>query len=407
MTASNYSWLKVIEPEIAHLQNLSAVGGPSEFSWEELSSQFTEQFDIPMKIEQGASNWHTSEEVDLLFKRSSLLLHFTLSGLPGQATWLVSKREVAVLMSALLLRQSDPLDYHDEEFQKGFFHFLAVAVTNKLASLGLKGDLGLSTVDTQAYQGNSLSLEVTVHLLETTIVTHLLASEELVKRWKERFASSKRVSPIPSVAAQNLDMEICFEAGKVTLPFKELQKARLGDFLILDTCTIVPGEDKGRITMTLNGTPIFRGKRKSNKIKVLEYPIYYSVEAPMSKDEELFEEEEELEDQPSHLENQESDLEDQESDLEDQVEETHSEVEKSGDASFIERAKDVPITVTIEVGRMQMKLEKLMQMQPGDLLELEVDPEERVNLIMNGRCIGHGELLKLGETLGVRILEIG
>ncbi len=37
-----------------------------------------------------------------------------------------------------------------------------------------------------------------------------------------------------------------------------------------------------------------------------------------------------------------------------------------------------------------------MQLQPGQLLELDVNPEEGVNLVVNGQCIGKGELLKTG-----------
>jgi flagellar motor switch protein FliN/FliY len=48
-----------------------------------------------------------------------------------------------------------------------------------------------------------------------------------------------------------------------------------------------------------------------------------------------------------------------------------------------------------------------MNLQPGNLLELNVHPEQGVDLVVNSKKIGHGELLKIGDTLGVRVLEIG
>ena len=54
-----------------------------------------------------------------------------------------------------------------------------------------------------------------------------------------------------------------------------------------------------------------------------------------------------------------------------------------------------------------MSMQKLMEIEPGNTLELDVHPENGVDLVVNGRRIGKGELLRIGESLGVRILDIG
>ena len=61
----------------------------------------------------------------------------------------------------------------------------------------------------------------------------------------------------------------------------------------------------------------------------------------------------------------------------------------------------------VEVGRIEMSIKTIMELQPGNMLELNVRPENGVDLVVNGKRIGKGELLKLGESLGVRILDIG
>jgi flagellar motor switch protein FliN len=48
-----------------------------------------------------------------------------------------------------------------------------------------------------------------------------------------------------------------------------------------------------------------------------------------------------------------------------------------------------------------------MELQPGNMLEVDLHPENGVDLVVNGKRIGKGELLRVGETLGVRILDIG
>lgn len=69
--------------------------------------------------------------------------------------------------------------------------------------------------------------------------------------------------------------------------------------------------------------------------------------------------------------------------------------------------QEIPLSVVVEVGRLQMSLQKLTELQPGNVLELNVRPENGVDLVVNGRCVARGELLLLGDALGVRVLDIG
>jgi flagellar motor switch protein FliN len=67
----------------------------------------------------------------------------------------------------------------------------------------------------------------------------------------------------------------------------------------------------------------------------------------------------------------------------------------------------IPITITVELGKVKMNADKVLGLEPGNLLELNRAPGERVDLISGGKKIGTGELLRVGDVLGVRILELG
>jgi len=134
---------------------------------------------------------------------------------------------------------------------------------------------------------------------------------------------------------------------------------------------------------------------------------------------EEFEEETELED------TEEEDFEDEASeDEESEAEEEESEAEEeeseateidSKQAHLVSKEKekkastpqDIPLNIVVEVGRLQMPIKTLMELKPGNLLNLNIHPESGVDLIVNGCRIGKGELLQIGETLGIRILELG
>ena len=68
---------------------------------------------------------------------------------------------------------------------------------------------------------------------------------------------------------------------------------------------------------------------------------------------------------------------------------------------------DIPVSLTIEVGRVCMTAKRLMALQSGNMLELDIIPENGVDLVINGKKVGKAELIRVGEKLGVRVLEIG
>ena len=68
---------------------------------------------------------------------------------------------------------------------------------------------------------------------------------------------------------------------------------------------------------------------------------------------------------------------------------------------------EVPLTVSVEVGRVRLSAEKLLSLQPGNLIDLPTSPDSRVELVVNGKVVGRGELLRIGDLLGVRVLELG
>jgi flagellar motor switch protein FliN/FliY len=68
---------------------------------------------------------------------------------------------------------------------------------------------------------------------------------------------------------------------------------------------------------------------------------------------------------------------------------------------------DVRISVSVEVGRVQMPVRQVMELGPGAVIELQRSASEPVEIHANGKCIGRGEIVVVGEQFGVRITELG
>ncbi len=67
---------------------------------------------------------------------------------------------------------------------------------------------------------------------------------------------------------------------------------------------------------------------------------------------------------------------------------------------------DVPVTVTIEVGRANLPLSELVNMAPGSLLELEREAHEPADVLVNGKVVARGEIVTIDDRYGVRITSV-
>ncbi|MEE4888954.1 type III secretion system cytoplasmic ring protein SctQ [Pseudomonas alliivorans] len=64
----------------------------------------------------------------------------------------------------------------------------------------------------------------------------------------------------------------------------------------------------------------------------------------------------------------------------------------------------LPLTLVCQVGSVELTLEQLREMAPGTLLPLASSTRDEVDLMVNGRRVGRGELVRIGDGLGVRLL---
>lgn len=69
-------------------------------------------------------------------------------------------------------------------------------------------------------------------------------------------------------------------------------------------------------------------------------------------------------------------------------------------------ALDVPVTLTVELGRVNMTLTQLADIKPGDVVELGRHSRAPVELTSGGRLVARGELVLIDTELGVRVTNV-
>ena len=72
----------------------------------------------------------------------------------------------------------------------------------------------------------------------------------------------------------------------------------------------------------------------------------------------------------------------------------------------IELIKDVPLEVTVELGRTQKSINDILDFAPGTIIELDKIAGEPVDVLVNGKLVAKGEVVVIEENFGVRVTEI-
>lgn len=67
---------------------------------------------------------------------------------------------------------------------------------------------------------------------------------------------------------------------------------------------------------------------------------------------------------------------------------------------------DVPVTLSMEVGRTRIPIRNLLQLNQGSVVELEREAGEPLDVFVNGTLIAHGEVVVVNERFGIRLTDV-
>ncbi|WP_070885072.1 type III secretion system cytoplasmic ring protein SctQ [Pseudomonas argentinensis] len=162
----------------------------------------------------------------------------------------------------------------------------------------------------------------------------------------------ERYLPVARHPLPTLQLGLALQRGWQTLSLGELRSLQPGDVLMLD-CPV----DADGLLVLAGGHRQARCKRQQSGLQLLEawQPINPTMENAMGQD--------------------------------------------ADDAQL----DDVPLTVVCQIGSLEMPLGQLRELGEGSVLALPDADVQRVELLVNGRCVGRGELVAIGDGLGVRL----
>ncbi len=432
--SEHYSWLKRIEEALLALEEHPQFGGP-EFPWQDLQQGLRSRFAKPsLTLSHHVKGWMQAEQL-MNGLGATLQIHsITVPAIDSCVYWIMGEQDLQELFIELLGGEESAAFFIEKEYLEGFQHYLGLEIVSQMNHLHFASDLSFQIGDIfhdlkeLVKDQACFVIDVEMHFETRRVSGRLLLPAAFREAWKTHYAQMKH-PPISKEIAQKISVDVALEAGRSHLKWSEWKKIHVGDFLVLDQCLIEPEKKTGDLILSVEGNPLFYATLNKSGIKLQEYPFYEKAEASMDKEEEEFEEDEDEdlyekldeEDEEEDFEamlrkaslkrEEKVEIEEEEDDEVEEKEETIKPQKKvqqtlvSSEATSLTPEK-LPIQLIVEVGRIRMTVEELMALSPGVLLEIPISPEQGVDLVINGKKVGRGELLKLGEILGVRILSL-
>jgi flagellar motor switch protein FliN len=203
--------------------------------------------------------------------------------------------------------------------------------------------------------------------------------ESLLALWLSDEPSTKDRPPIPIGRLGDLSSVWRAEAGRVEMP-RGLGRLHAGSVLPIEGSPLrgTPKSPKGVVELALTD--------RSGRMRFLARPFRQSgaarliLESPMSR---------EPRPRETHVMT---------------VHDESTARPSTGDGAVA--PADVPVTLTVELGRINLPLGQLADLKPGDVLELGRHAREPVELTSGGRTVARGELVQIESELGVRVTHV-
>ncbi|MBM3198558.1 MAG: YscQ/HrcQ family type III secretion apparatus protein [Chlamydiae bacterium] len=404
-TAPPLYWLRQVQDKQRSLMAIPLWGHAPTFPWEAFSQQLGELLEVP-DFSLTPNKKESLPENSFL---SSLgpnpkALSFQLSPLQGTLTLLFPAEPMAALLSLLFYGKStaQPLD---PRFQEGFYQFLLLQTSHLFESMGTYPDLHIQWLEeNSSVDPTSFCISIDITAYGKTFYGVLCLPSSFQASCRAHY-EQKTASFLDSPAAHALTIPLRLCLGYTQLHLTEWDTLQVGDLLVLDRCTYDPEEAKGTADLLWEEIPLFTVKIKPTSLKIADYAVYHGESKIMNTE------------YPTSFSDDDipfPDIEGEELPEDEAAEALPQDKEQSPKAAPISPhgapvlpMKDVPLPIVVELDELKMSLEKLLELQPGNVLELATHPEQGVYLSVHGKRVARGELMKIGDVLGVKILEIG
>ena len=355
MKEVSYDWLNLVEKALAKVQQLPSLEENFPFPWADASHAIGSGLKLAdMNISSTRAVWKKHDQVLQGLGEKVFIVSVEVAPIEGSVFFAMSEQDVAYLTTHTLIAGEHKDRFANAKLREGFYHFLLLKALEAIDHLKVFKEVSFHFSPRHTLpMENAFCIDITCAFPEKTLHGRLICPQSFLTAFKA-FQPMQKGTLLSSETTQNIDVSLRCEVGHTSISHEEWDKIQVGDFVILDRCSYDPLEQKGSTTLMLGTTPLLIARMKPEGMKVLDFAFYKEEESePVS--------------------------------------------EETPSSDF---------TLTAEIGHVSMPLNKLLHLEPGMMIDLTMRPEQGVDVTISGKKVADAELLKLGETLGLRILYI-
>lgn len=354
-------YLEKISTFVRDADEIPLFGNASPLNLEDLSELLGTQLGIPdLTVRVKGGQWKEKE-----LKGKWSVNPILLSPIAEPIYWILSKADKEKMTASLFSnhKKKAPIT---QSLQDGFYRYLLLEALSAVSTLEPIQQMSLMLGEGETLpESESYAFDIEISSSDFTVWGKCIVTNSFRKEWIQHF-SAFPPRYTPTELARVLPVEIGLNVGSVKLQLSEWENLAIGDVIIPD---IFANNERG--TLVFDHAPLFQIHIHGNQIELLDYAIN------------LGDSMEESEITPVTLAQK----------LESAEKETKS-------------IKEIPIHISVELARLKIPLDQLMSLSPGNFLELPTLADKKVSLIANGQKIGVAEVVQLGETIGLKVLEI-
>jgi flagellar motor switch protein FliN/FliY len=78
----------------------------------------------------------------------------------------------------------------------------------------------------------------------------------------------------------------------------------------------------------------------------------------------------------------------------------------AADGENLDVILDIPVTLSMEIGRTHISIRNLLQLNQGSVVELDRLAGESMDVLVNGTLVAHGEVVVVNEKFGIRLTDV-
>ena len=75
-------------------------------------------------------------------------------------------------------------------------------------------------------------------------------------------------------------------------------------------------------------------------------------------------------------------------------------------ARNLDMVLDIPVTLSMELGRTRISIRDLLQLNSGSVVELQRMADEPMDVMVNGTLVAHGEAVVIDDEFGIRLTDV-